>query len=173
MCYEEKNISKRNVVFVLLSTVCILIIFSMIVHNSFTTKKIIYDGFKNMDNNTVKYCIDSQKYDKNTDFITINGWAFVEGDTIKTYECHVVLKDNTTNEYIKLPTKLVTRQDVTAAFKDSKAEFNYDKSGFEAKLKLDELKNPLENYEVYLDYSNNNANKLVKTAILLTKGGCN
>ena len=166
---EERDISKKNIVFVLLGSLILLMIFSMTVFNSFAGKVITPNKFKNINSNKIKYFIDTQKYDESTNSLIINGWMFIKGVTIKTYECHVVLRDNKTHNYEQIPTQLVIRNDVTRFYKNPQNQFNYDYSGFQAKLRLNELKEPLGEYEICLHYNNNSANVFVKTGIFLKR----
>lgn len=168
---QERDISKTNIVLVLLGTLIILLIFCATIFNSFTPKKIIVNKIENIENTNIKYCIDSQEYDEKSNYLIIKGWAFMEGENIETFNSHLVLRDKENEECIELPTKLIVRKDVTDTFKDSQNNFNYDKSGFQGRLNLKKLNKPLSNYEICLNYKNNNSNMFVRTGMLLSEEG--
>ncbi|WP_026885123.1 hypothetical protein [Clostridium beijerinckii] len=171
MSCEETNISKKNIIIALLGTLVILILFCGAIFNSFTAKKITVNKFENSNDANIKYCIDSQEHDNISNYVTIKGWAFIDGEEIKTFNCHLVLRDKENGDCMELPTKLVIRKDVTDAFKALENKFNYDKSGFEGKVSLNKLNKPISNYEICLDYMNNNSRIFLKTGILLSEKG--
>lgn len=171
MNFTQQNVSKKSVFIVIFGGLLCLLIFSVGIYNSFAEKTIIYNKAENTEANNLCFAIDSQEYDKGTNILSIKGWAVLKGESIKSYKCNVILKDKETGSLLRLPTKLVIRKDVTEALKSSDSNFNYDKSGFIARVRLDKIEKSLQNYEIYLDYKNNDANLFVKTGVFLAEKG--
>lgn len=105
----------------------------------------------------IDYYIDEVNYTHNA--ITIQGWAIKKGENIDVSECYIVLKDTSSGEYMKIPTKIISRGDLTEYFNDG---FNYDYSGFFAKV-LDKKLNKNSDFDIYILYQNNNEKYLIDT----------
>lgn len=112
---------------------------------------------------------DVKKYKSRAkNYIEIKGWVVETGldsreaDTIK-----VALKNVKTGVYYYIPTIRKLRKDVTKRFYDG---FEYDDSGFEAKLEYGKEINPEENeYEIFIMLNNRAGRKIVKTGCLFNE----
>jgi len=89
--------------------------------------------------------------------LSLSGWALVPEESIETYRIHILLQNTNNSQYLKIPTIMSKRTDVTQYFHDPYFEenFNYDMSGWQASVKTGRLSLPLEQYEVVLLYQNN------------------
>ena len=85
--------------------------------------------------------------DNGTD-VSLQGWACMEGSTIGYFDCAIVLKKADADTYYRIPTTMVERKDVTAAFGDGKV--NYDHAGFFARVEKEKI--PLGEYKIYIEY---------------------
>lgn len=88
------------------------------------------------------------------------GWAFIEGERVLDYENHVVLYHDKSNKYYKIPTDMQLNDDAINAFNDG---VNYSFAGFTAFVIEKQLKHPIEEYEIYFAYRNNDYNLLIPT----------
>lgn len=163
----EITIYKKVIYGILIGGLCIFFIFSFLVKCSFGMRRISVNTNEKSDS-MIKYNIDSKE--NNNNIITIKGWIFKEGSSIDRYNCHVVLRDIDSDEYILVPTKLVSRHDVTEVFNKDNLDLNYDNSGFEAKINIEKLNKSLENYQICFKYNNNDDNELINTGIILENG---
>lgn len=112
----------------------------------------------------IKFNIDKIEQLKEIGTISFRGWALKKDDTLKTYENYIVLKELETNKMLKVNTTLEKREDVTKSFNDS---YNYDNSGFFAKMKTKYLKKGYK-YEIYILYLSDNNKLLIPTNSYVT-----
>lgn len=81
--------------------------------------------------------------------VSLQGWACIEGSAIGYFDCAIVLKKADADTYYRIPTTMVERKDVTAAFGSD--EVNYDHAGFFARV--EKRKIPAGEYEIYIEYN--------------------
>ena len=81
--------------------------------------------------------------------VSLQGWTCMEGSTIGYFDCAIVLKKADADTYYRIPTTMVERKDVTAAFGSD--EVNYDHAGFFARV--EKRKIPAGEYEIYIEYN--------------------
>lgn len=79
--------------------------------------------------------------------LSLQGWAFIEGNAIGFFDCAIVLKKAGTDLYYRIPTAMVERKDVMAAF--GNGEVNYDHAGFFARVEKSKI--PSGEYGIYIE----------------------
>lgn len=94
----------------------------------------------------LRYCLDEIR-DSGTD-LSIQGWAYEEEEDTEYFDCAIVLRQEETGLYYRMPTSLVERKDVTEAYGEGKQ--NYDHAGFFARAEKGKL--PAGEYEIYIEY---------------------
>lgn len=116
-------------------------------------------GYKLDDSSNYLWSIDHKVLKKSKD-IYIDGWFYKKGISntgISTVS--IVLMDLSNVNFVKLPTELVKRKDVTKFFNDGN---DYDYSGFKVELNSSSLENLNNNgYQLYVLYIDNSGEKLV------------
>lgn len=95
------------------------------------------------------------------DSIRIKGWALIQGVEIRTAEIKVLLKKETNDKYIEIPTQIDGRPDLTML--REKENTNYLYSGFIGRVSLKQIDLKDESYEVFINYRSNNSNYLIRT----------
>lgn len=113
------------------------------------------------DNNSenFKFYIDTIDYTKQKKYLSISGWIFKIGEDIKTVNSYYALYNEQDNKYIRLPSKMVVRDDVPKHFKINHKISN---CGIKSIVKINKL-NPNHTYKLYVLYQNNKNNFLVFT----------
>lgn len=101
-----------------------------------------------------------------SDSIRIEGWSFLEGESIEKVDCSIVLENIDTKEAFELPTNMLLRADMNLAFPD---EYDYTKSGFLAKAKTSKFSLDLHDYEIIIKYFNNENELFLRTGEYVTK----
>jgi len=111
----------------------------------------------------VKFYIDH--IEKNGRFLSLSGWALIPDENIEIYKTHILLRNIIDEQYLKIPTIMRMREDMTEHFHDpySEVNYNYNMSGWHARVNTDKLNLSLEQYEIVLLYQNNFRNILVYT----------
>lgn len=107
-------------------------------------KKISTDSEVISDVNGFKFSIDY--FEDNDDEIIVQGWSFIEGESTQYFDCSVVLKNLSSNDYYKIPTSYQERRDVTEVY--GSQDLNYDHSGFFSRALKDKL--PTGEYEGFI-----------------------
>ena len=100
----------------------------------------------------VKIGLDNAYYQKNDlagTQIVIKGWCVISGKEPNPIVTHVLLRDVNSNIYYKLPTTVVTRDDVTEYINDGT---DYKYSGFESSFKYSGFDFESTSYEIVLLY---------------------
>ncbi len=166
---EEINKKEQKYIYeILLGGLVFLIIFCILIWSGYKIRPIKFNESMSLNNLGTKFCIDSQIYDEKNETIIIDGWSIQEGISIESFECNVLLRNIKDNSYLQIPTKLVNRKDVTEAF--HKESINYDNCGFQGKVDINQLNEPINNYEINIYYRNNDENILINTDTILSKG---
>ena len=96
--------------------------------------------------------LDNAYYQKNDlagTQIVIKGWCVISGKEPNPIVTHVLLRDVNSNIYYKLPTTVVTRDDVTEYINDGT---DYKYSGFESSFKYSGFDFESTSYEIVLLY---------------------
>jgi len=93
--------------------------------------------------------------------ISISGWAIVPEENIDIFRTHILLRNTYDGQYIKIPTIKQIRTDVTQKFynPDLEVYYNYDMSGWYARVNVNRLSLPLKKYEIVILCQNNNLNR--------------
>jgi hypothetical protein len=107
------------------------------------------------DNENIQYFIDSVVTTRHS--ITITGWVFLTEEEIKTFDCRFVLYDIKNQDGYIIPSQLIWRPDVEAAFNPNseKRSYNYSGSGLVGSVMKMRLKKDSDNYKIYILYKNN------------------
>ena len=103
-------------------------------------------------------------YDGDNHYYTIDGWAFIPQEEISSYDCHILLQNSQTKEFVQLPGIQVPRKDLTERFPelfDSAQAMT--ESGFRSVFDCDKLKGPFEQYTIFIQYRNNGHDILINT----------
>ncbi len=96
------------------------------------------------------------------EYIRIDGYAYVEGESIHTADQQVLLYDAKEERYLQLPTQMNRKE---ALDQTDDAKKNYSGGGFFAKAKASRL--GAADYEICLAYRSNGHRVLVHTGIKL------
>ena len=100
-------------------------------------------------------------YDGNgAQYIKIQGWAFLPGQSVKTVDSHILLRESGTERYLQLKTTLQNRPDVTDTY--GGGQFDLDHSGLLAVVNRRDLKAG-QIYDVFIAYGNDDNRYLVDT----------
>jgi len=155
--------TKRNICLFLIFGMFLLFAFCFLLYYSISRATSYVPMVLSDDNHEVQYYIDIARNDGNR--TVLEGWALIPGGDIVSNNTYILLRSDLNNEFIKLPTMMRFRPDVTGAFSNSDGEenFNYNNSGWYASLSNRKLNLPFEQYEIIILYRNNNAYVLVET----------
>lgn len=83
------------------------------------------------------------------EYIRVEGYAYVAGESIHTVDQRVLLYDAQENRYYEIPTQLKAREELNQTDEDKK---NYSGGGFLAKVKTAALKKDCSEYEICVAY---------------------
>lgn len=149
-------VKKKKVVgvacFLILITVIYFVIYKQ---NKITIKKV--DVTESVVNTSSQYAID--EIEVNGKIISISGWIVDPEVEVKRFETYVLLKNETTQEYFKVPTMMKERADLNQSFNNG---IEHKNSGFFARGKLSSFQQG-DIYRVYLWYKNNDFDILIDT----------
>ena len=142
-------------VFLSAGTLAILL-FCVLLYMSIGRVAVYVPSESSGDSQNVIVYIDSVSILESENRITIEGWALFHGQTIRTNNTSLLLRNMVNGQYLKLPTVMTSRPDVTRAFYDetSPENFNYDRSGWRSNFLLSALDFPLQDYEIAVLYKN-------------------
>lgn len=94
------------------------------------------------------------------DILTVNGWIVYTGRDSVDSNISVVLYDSTHRSFFALPTECIKRTDVTEFIND---ETNYDDSGFQSSISIQQLTPAQICYEVCIMYKSQGTSYLLHT----------
>ena len=100
-------------------------------------------------------------------YVPFIGWSFFPGETISLFRTHALLYNTQTGSFMKLPTLMMLRPDVTEHFSDSGT--NYDRSGWRTRINTNRLTHALEYYEIAILYRNDGNYVVVRTGVFLAR----
>ncbi len=98
------------------------------------------------------------------EYIQVEGYAYIEGESIHEVNQHVLLYDRQENAYWQIPTQMDVEEEHNEVEEGGK---NYEKGGFLAKVKTASLEPDLSEYEICIAYQNDGHRVLVHTGVLL------
>lgn len=101
------------------------------------------------------YGIDTNEV-KDNKYVIISGWVLQLNVDISSFDTYVLLKDESTGDFYKIPTVMQIRDDLNTIFQDGK---DYMNSGFYAKGNIDALREST--YKIYLLYMNNDKKTII------------
>jgi len=157
-----KTKSTRSITILFTVVIIISLLFSFIVFwDNQRIHKTLISEYKTDTLN--KYKIEAVNYNYNSVFIT--GWIIQKGQSVRRYNCSVVLHDIENDSYFTIPTEMVKRPDVTALFNDGTY---YDNSGFFARV-LNNYVNKKSKYGLYLLNMNEGNNTIINTGIIIER----
>ena len=160
--FKEKEIKKREYVLIFCALCLGIILFCLLLYfNESYIHKVEIVNYA--PDNILEYCIDSVEMDE---YITVNGWSYVPGENINTYDCNILLQEIGTENIYILPTTMVDRTDVTQSYDDG---YNYNHSGFMARARLGQFNYANKDYEIIIRYFNNENEYYVKTSKTVSK----
>jgi len=110
------------------------------------------------DSNIVSWNI--EKITQGNHYVSISGWAFIENEPPKIFNCSILLKSTITNECIEIPTTLVKRSDLNDLFTDGT---DYTHSGFFTKVNVNKINLANNDYEILIKYFNNGHQIIIDT----------
>lgn len=145
----------------------IIILAQIFKYNKFRISELKDIDKYNKQEDSITYNIENYSCVKKKDKyeIEINGWCLKERQKVKEEEIYVVLHKINTERYYKLPTEVYIREDVTGFFSDG---YNYDYSGLYVNIKTDKFDFDMDEYDIYILYSLNKNEYLIKTDLFLT-----
>lgn len=104
-----------------------------------------------------EFSVDKVEYNQLNQYLIIQGWVFKKDEDIKNVSSYYVLYDEQESKYIRLPSKMVTRNDVP---KNLKVGYKISNCGIASMIKINKL-NKTHTYKIYVLYGNNDNNILV------------
>lgn len=141
---------------VMIAGLAAIFLFCFILHHSHLPKTFTPEN--TYEDTPLVWAIDLKDYTR--EMVRISGWAFIPGEDIDSFKCHVILRNPENDSYVQLNTFMQLRPDITALYNQENTEYSYDASGFCA---YSPLAGDGTVYDVYLLYENNNHSVLVNT----------
>lgn len=146
------------VVLILISSLFI----AKLVKNADEIKEIDVTSYKKENIKAYSYYIDEFYYEDSgiylkDDIVKMSGWIVKPNIEVKDISIKVVFKDMVTNRYYRMPTLMVSRNEVTSFVEDG---YNHQYSGFSMNVKYDKLDRNTD-YKIYILYSINGTTYLV------------
>jgi hypothetical protein len=113
------------------------------------------------------FTVDEVAIDRN--YLTISGWSVVLEEDIVTNNTRILLHNVREDTYLLIPTEMVIRGDVTEVLNDSEigSEYNYNNSGWLARVHVNRLAGELSDYRIVILYQNNDNYFTIDTEIYL------
>ncbi len=102
--------------------------------------------------------------DEGNYFLTFSGWALIPGEPPATFDCALVLLDSVSGKYLRLPTQMTQREELSDRYADG---IDYTLNGFYAKAFKPGLALEHHSYRVFIDYRNNAHHYFIDTALLI------
>jgi len=98
-------------------------------------------------------------------YLTVAGWSVVLGEDIVVNNTRILLYNERENSYLLIPTEMVIRGDVTEELYNPQADinYNYDNSGWLARVSTGRLRAELGDYQIVILYQNNEDYFLIET----------
>jgi hypothetical protein len=151
--------------FVLLIGFCFLLFFSI---------SRVHSYVPDMDRHTdrdVKFHIDEIAIHRSAGVghLSIQGWSFIPEENLLINNTCILLRNRITGEYLKLPTMVMLRPDITEEFNEDELEplFIYNHSGWHSRVFLNQLSGTIEDYEIVILYQGNRNYVVVNTNVFL------
>lgn len=139
--------------FLIVTFLCIVLICLFLSWNEMRVEKFDISGEKQTGmNENVVFNIEKSDYEVDSydgDMLTIIGWGVIVGREPNPISIHILLRNEETNEFFKLPTVINSREDVTAHFNDG---INYNNSGFSVHMNGKALNFDKVRYEIVILY---------------------
>ena len=102
----------------------------------------------------------------NNGIYKIYGWVICTGVAVKRYECRVLFYHPQKDEFVSLATQMVGRADVNESINArDHTDIDYSGSGFLASCDAKKLPEPIEQYQLFLQYESNDLHLLVDTGM--------
>jgi hypothetical protein len=101
------------------------------------------------------FTVDKVTIERN--YLTVSGWSIILGEDIVTNNTRILLHNVREDTYLLIPTEMVVRGDVTEALNDSESypDYNYNNSGWLARVHVNRLAGELSDYRIVILYQNN------------------
>lgn len=103
-------------------------------------------------------------YDEKTHYYTVDGWAFIPDEDIFSYNCHILLQDSETEEFLQLPSMQVQTENLSERFPElSGSAQAMENGGFHSVFRRSKLDGALGQYTIFIQYQNNGHDILIDT----------
>jgi hypothetical protein len=114
----------------------------------------------------VEWQIDQIKVD--THYVAISGWAFTPGQEPANFAIRVILKNDSTNEAVEIPTTMVVKEKINENYDE---EIDYSHSGFLSRVNKSFLDLNQNAYTIYLEFISQNQHLFINTNQVLNSRG--
>lgn len=155
---KEKRYRQYSIVATVVVTLVAALLFVFLRKNelkveeySYKASHVVEDGYQ--------FALDSVVSDG--DFVQLAGWIQEDGKEPKLVERELVLKPHSSEDFLKIPTEIVRRPDVSEAKQDGR---DYTYSGFFATVDTDDLDLEKEDYTVFVLELSDGETELVQIA---------
>jgi len=115
--------------------------------------------------------IENAYYEKNGiegEKLTVSGWCIIQGREAKPVAMHILIKNTNTGECYKMPTVIITREDVTAHFNEG---IDYNCSGFSVYTNCKKFDFKKSAYEVVMLYEIAEEKYIIPSGSIITVKG--
>lgn len=114
-----------------------------------------------------KFAVDEVTVERG--YLTISGWSVVLHEDIVVNRTRILLYNTREGTYLSIPTEMVIRGDVTESLFNLEPyrDYNYDNSGWLARVNINRLGDELGDYQIVILYQNNEDYFLIETGIYL------
>ncbi len=161
------SIKPLQMAFLLCLGLCLVAVFCFLVQRDASRITEYFPAETAQDQSKMEYSMDAIEYNEVSGCYVVQGWAFLPGESIETYDCHIVIRTDS-GKYYQIPTQYQVRTDINTAYATD--GFAYQSSGFKAmvsKEKLEEYSGDNTSYTVCIAYKNNDNDFLIETEYLL------
>lgn len=157
---QNIEVKKNHVIIISLILLLLCFLFNFLVYLD-QSKVDKIENIKFVQNEEIEWNID---FISVSDTIRIGGWAVILDEEINSADYRVILRDVNTNHLIEMPTQVVERADVDEHFNNG---MKYGSCGFYSNIRTSKVDLENTNYEVIINYRNNNKNYYVETGNIL------
>jgi hypothetical protein len=156
MIYRELT-KKKNIAWITFLGLFLILLFCIILIIDFSLPRKV--DITNIDNeNLVNW--DFEEIQIAERYITVSGWAFIQGEDTRSYDINVVFKNVESGKSFEIPTKMIILEGLNGEFSDG---INYSNNGFFAKINKILIKYEKGKFEIYIKYFNNDNQIFIRT----------
>jgi len=164
---NRPSIKPLQMAFLLCLGLCLVAVFCLLVQRDASRITEYFPAETAQSETKMEYSMDTIEYNEVSGCYVVQGWAFLPGESIETYDCRIVIRTDS-GKYYQIPTQYQVRMDINTAY--TADGYTYQNSGFKAmvsKEKLEEYSGGSTSYTICIAYKNNDNDFLIETEFLL------